>query len=32
MATLAGVALFPGRRVEQIKVSIKKPVPIPISS
>ena len=29
---LVGVVLFPGGRVERIKVSIKKPVPIPISS
>lgn len=32
VATLAGVVLFPGGRVEQIKVSIKKPVSIAISS
>ena len=32
VATLAGVVLFPGGRVERIKVSIKKPVPVPISS
>ena len=32
MAPLAGVVLFPGGKVEQIKVSIKNAVAIPISS